>query len=58
MKPVPSPGKRVRLSHDCLLIGGESGTRFFSQSQSAAMQNQSNCEITFDSQLKTAVIIL
>ena len=29
--------------------------RFFSQSQSVAMQNQSNREITFDTQLKTAL---
>ena len=29
------------------LIGRESGARFFSQSQIVAMQNQSNCKITF-----------
>ena len=28
----------------------------FSQSQSVAMQNPSNCEITFDTQLKTALV--
>ena len=39
-----------------LLIGRESGARFFSQSQTVAMQNQSNCEITFDTQLKTALL--
>ena len=27
----------------------------FSQSQSVAMQNQSNCEIAFDAQLKTTL---
>ena len=37
------------------LIGRESGARFFSQSQTVAMQNQSNCEITSDTQLKTAL---
>ena len=39
-----------------LLIGWESIARYkFSQSQSVAMQNQSNHEITFDAQLKTHV---
>ena len=38
-----------------LLISWESGARFFSQSQAVAMQNQSNREITFDTQLKTAL---
>ena len=38
-----------------LLIGRGSGARFFNQSQSVAMQNQSNCGITFDTQLKTAL---
>ena len=37
------------------LIGWESGARFFSHSQSVAVQNQSNCDITFDTQLKTAL---
>ena len=37
------------------LIGRESGARFLSQSQTVAMQNQSNCVITFDTQLKTAL---
>ena len=35
-----------------LLIGRESGARFFTQLQTVAMQNQSNCVITFDTQLK------
>ena len=39
-----------------LLIGRERGARCFNQSQTAAMQNQSNCEITFDTQLKSALI--
>ena len=38
-----------------ILIGREKGTRYFSQSQAVAMQNQNNCEITFDSQLKTTL---
>ena len=39
-----------------LLIGREIGARFFSQSQTVAMQNQSNCEITFETQLKSALL--
>ena len=61
MSPVPSAGKRVRVSQfvksiGLLLIGRESGARFFNQSQSVAVQNQSNCGITFDTQLKSAVM--
>ena len=59
MLPVPSAVKRVRVNHDwflvLLLIGWESGARLFNQSQSVAMQNQSNCGITFDTQLKSAL---
>ena len=54
MSPVPSAGKRVRKSRLVLVllpIGRESGARFFNQSQSVAMQNQSNCGITFDTQI-------
>ena len=40
-----------------LPIGRESGARFFNQSQSVAMQNQSNCGITFDAQLKSALSV-
>ena len=36
-------------------IGSESGARIFSQSQSIAMQHQSNCKITLGTQLKTAL---
>ena len=43
------------LARPLLLIGRESGARFLSQSQSVAMQNQSNCVIVFDTQLKTAL---
>ena len=39
------------------LIGGESGAGCFSQLQTVVMQNQSNCEITFDTQLKSAVVL-
>ena len=39
------------------LIGQGSGARFFNQSQSVAMQNQSNCGISFDTQLKNALSI-
>ena len=39
---------KSRLVLVFLLIGRESGTSFFSESQTVAMQNQSNCVITFD----------
>ena len=39
---------KLRLVLVLLLIGRESGARFFSQSQTVAMQNQSNCLITLD----------
>ena len=59
MSPVPNAGKRVRVSHVwfwfLLLIGRGSGARFLNQSQSVEMQNQSNCGITCDTQLKTAL---
>ena len=38
-----------------LLIGRESGARFFNQSHSEVKQNQSKTRITFDTQLKTAL---
>ena len=44
-----------RLVSVSLLIGRESGARFFSQSQTIAIQNQSNYGITFDTQLKSAL---
>ena len=46
---------KSRLVLVLLLIGRGSGARFLNQSQSVAMQNQSNCGITFDTQLKTAL---
>ena len=59
MSPVPSAGKRVRVSRGLvlvlLLIGQGSGARFFNQSQTVAMRNQSNCGNTFDTQLKSAI---
>ena len=47
---------KSRLVLVLLLIGRGNGARFFNQSQSVAMQNQSNCGITFDTQLKSALI--
>ena len=38
--------RQVTIGFGLLLIGRESGARFFSQSGTVAMQNQSNCEIT------------
>ena len=59
MSPAPSAGKRVRVKSRLvlvlLLIGRESGARFVNQSQSVAMHNQSNCGITFDTQLKSGL---
>ena len=46
---------KSRLVLVLLLIGRESGARFFSQSQTVAMQNQSSWVITFNTQLKTAL---
>ena len=45
----------ARLVLVLLLIGLESGANFVNQSQSAVKQNQSKHEITFDTQLKTAL---
>ena len=47
---------KSRLVLVLLLISRESGARFFSQSQTVAMQNQSSCVIPFDSQLKSALL--
>ena len=47
---------KSRLVLVLLLIGRGSGARFFNQSQSVAMQNQSNRGITFDIQLKRVLI--
>ena len=46
---------KSRLVLVLLLIGRGTGARFFNQSQSVAMQNQSNCGTTFDTQLKSAL---
>ena len=47
---------QLRLVLISLLICRESGSTFFSsQTQSVVIQNQSNCKITFDTQLKTAL---
>ena len=60
MSPVPSAGKRVE---EKIMIGfgftpdwSRKWPRFFNQSQSVAMQNQSNCGIAFDTQLKSALL--
>ena len=46
----------ARLGLVLLLIGWESGAWFFNQSQGAEKPHQSKREITFDTQLKTALI--
>ena len=46
---------KSRLVLVLFLIGRESGARYFSQSQTVAMQSQSNCEIAFETKLKTAL---
>ena len=43
---------KSRLVLALLLIGWESGVRYFSQSLRLAMQNQSKHKITFETQLK------
>ena len=52
--------KRVPASHDwfsvLLLIGWESGASFANQSLSEVKENQSKCGITFDTQVKTALL--
>ena len=45
----------ARLVMVLLLIGWQSGANFANQSQSEAQQNQSNYQITFDTQLKSAL---
>ena len=64
MSSAPSAGKLVRTTHNWFwfyfwLVEKVVGD-FFSQLQSVAMQNQSNCEITLkiDIQLKTALIVV
>ena len=59
MQPAPSAGKRVQKNFDWFwfypLLVDKVAQDFFSQSQSVAMQNQNNCKVTFDRQLKTAL---
>ena len=50
--------KQIKVSYWFLILllnGGESDARYFSQSQSVAMQSQSNRGITFDAQVNTAL---
>ena len=56
-RPCQARAGKSRLVFVLLLIGRGSGARFFNQSQSVAMQNQSNCGITFDTQLKSALCL-
>ena len=46
---------KSRLDLVSFLIGWENGASFANQSQSVVKQNQSEREITFDIQLKTAL---
>ena len=48
---------KSRLVLVLFLIGRESGAIYFSQSQTVAMQSQSNCEIAFETKLKTALSV-
>ena len=48
--------REPRLVLVSLLIGWKSGARNFNQSLSEVVQNQSNSLITFDTQLKTALL--
>ena len=48
----------VTLVSVSLLFGRKNDTRFSNQSQSVVEQNQSKREITFDTQLKTALSLI
>ena len=50
-------GSKAQLVLVLLLIGWEGGACFAGQSQSEVKQNQSKGEITFDPQLKSALIM-
>ena len=58
--PTLSAGKRVWPSRDwfwfCIWLVEKVARVFFNQSQSVVKQNQSNSVITFDTQLKTALM--
>ena len=47
----------ARLVLVSVFVGWESGANFVNQSQSVVKQNQSKREITFDTQLKTALSV-
>ena len=55
-KPGKTRAGKSRLVLVLLLIGREIGARFFSQSLPCSMQNQSNCLLTFYTQLKNRSI--
>ena len=59
MKLAPSAEKRVWPKHDRFWFGFPlvENAGFVNQSQNVVMQNQSKREITFDTQLKTALTI-
>ena len=59
MSPVPSAGKRVRVSHDWFYfwLGQGSGARFFNQSQSVTMQNQSQLRNYFRHSIEKRSIV-
>ena len=62
MSPTPGAGKRVQAMQIAIGFGFTSDwfikwrETFFSQSQSVAMQNQSNREVTFDTRMKATLI--
>ena len=55
---IQNGASKSQLGLVLLLIGWESDAIFLSQSQSVAMQIQSNYKITFDTQLKIALFWL
>ena len=57
--PAPSEGKRVRASRDWFSFTSDWSRKWreiFYQSQSEVKQNESKTRITFDAELKTALI--
>ena len=59
MQPASSAGKHVQPCHwflFCFSLVEKLARVFFNQSQNAVKQNQSNYQITFDTQFKTAIM--